>query len=163
MTVGRLDLKDPLTDRADMPAVYGVGVPLQLSPTQAGIFCNLRGAGVPVVDFEAGTDIVIFNCKEDIRPANAQALSRNTPDIDCATGTSIIWVKYPIVGGFVPLGAKLPGGRAHPYAGTGFGLLVSIAFPADHSAHTRRSRMRRWSSKKTPGFRNLFDARGLAV
>ena len=37
-------------------------------------------------------------------------------------------VKYPIRGGFVPLGAKRTDGSPHPHAGTGFGLSLAQAW-----------------------------------
>jgi hypothetical protein len=42
-------------------------------------------------------------------------------------------VKYPVVGGFVPVGAKAADGSPHPHAGTGFG--VSDVVPIDAETH----------------------------
>lgn len=136
MSLGQPPLRLPATPTGDVPGVYGLGVPFQLSPTQAGLFCNLRGVGVPVIDFELGTDVLVFDRLEAIRETNASILSRNEHDRHPQTGRKIIWVKYPAVGGFVPQKARLPDGRVHPHAGTGFGLIVSVAFPADHSLYS---------------------------
>ena len=40
-------------------------------------------------------------------------------------------VKYPIRGGFVPLGARLEDGSPHPHAGSGFGVNMAVAWTAD--------------------------------
>ena len=37
-------------------------------------------------------------------------------------------VKYPVRGGFIPLGAKLSDGTPHPHAGTGFGTSQAMAW-----------------------------------
>ena len=45
-------------------------------------------------------------------------------------GTPAIMVKYPVRGGFQPLGAKAPDGSPLPHAGTGFGMNQAIAWPS---------------------------------
>jgi hypothetical protein len=42
--------------------------------------------------------------------------------------------RYPVLGGFVPIGARLDNGEPHPHAGTGFGVSRLIGFPADMSS-----------------------------
>jgi hypothetical protein len=61
------------------------------------------------------------------------AISRNERRIE--DGTERIAVKFPVIGGFVPLGALGSDGNPHPHAGTGFGICQAISFPVDESGH----------------------------
>ncbi len=40
-------------------------------------------------------------------------------------------MRFPVLGGFVPFGARRPNGAQHPHAGTGFGICTALRFPAD--------------------------------
>lgn len=114
-------------------AVYGMGVPMQVSQTQVAIIANLRLCGVPAIDMEAGSDAIVFDSLAQLRAERAVPLDRSERARDPRTGSEIVLVKYPMTGGFVPLGARLADGRPHPHAGTGFGLGQTLGFPADHS------------------------------
>ncbi|MCE9591106.1 MAG: hypothetical protein K8S99_11340 [Planctomycetes bacterium] len=111
--------------------VYGLASPFQVSPTQAAMVLNLRVRGAGVVDFEAGNDVLVFDRLDAIRAEAAEPLDRSEPAVDPENGERITLVKYPPAVGFVPLGAKLPDGRPHPHAGTGFGLGQSLGYPVD--------------------------------
>ena len=107
---------------------YGLGFPFQVAPGLAGLLCNARTVGAGHWDFEDGTDLVLFDRLDSIGTARALVVSRNETAADPATGRQRCAVKYPVVGGFVPLGARLPDGSAHPHAGTGFGLTQVLSF-----------------------------------
>ena len=102
---------------------YGLCFPFQAGPTTAGIFCNLRREYAPTVDFEAGTDVILFDRLRDIPRVTPIQLARNHVEDHPGTGESWVMVKYPVTGGFVPLGAKRADGTPHPHAGTGFGRM----------------------------------------
>jgi hypothetical protein len=114
---------------------YGLGFPFQVAPRQVGLFVNLRMEGIPVGDFENGTDVVIFTDLGSTAPDGAVPISRNEAEPDPKTLRGRIIVKYPMIGGFVPLGARRADGSAHPHDGTGFGLCQAISFPVNEAGH----------------------------
>ena len=137
MTYSRPRLQDPThwtpvawADRAR----YMLGIPMQIGPTQAAMLCNLHAYGHAVDDLEAGVDAVVFDDLESLDARNAIPLLRCVPAKHPGHGKPMILVKYPVFGGFVPLGAKLADGTPHPHAGTGFGMATVLGFPADHSS-----------------------------
>ncbi len=134
VTAGAADLATPLDSTEKAPLAYGLGFPFQVAPTQAAIFCNVRVEGVDQWDFENGTDVIIFDDLAAISAKNAVAISRNEHPTG-ADGKPRIVLKFPMIGGFVPLGARRADGTAHPHAGTGFGLCQALEFPADGQGH----------------------------
>lgn len=111
--------------------LYQVGLPFQVSSTQAALFCNVREALAQGVDFEAGNDVIVFGQMSDIATATPVPLNRNHAEPNPKTtpaGKPATMVKYPTRGGFVPLGAKMSDGTPHPAAGTGFGLSMVQAW-----------------------------------
>lgn len=109
---------------------YGLGFPLQVSPTQAAIFANIHRVSAATWDYEAGTDGLIFDDLRGLIPEVAIPLSRNHRETHPATGKKVTMVKNPLLGGFVPIGAKHADGSPHPHAGTGFGIALAIAHDA---------------------------------
>ena len=117
---------------ADQAQAYGLGFPVQLSPTEAGLFTNIGRKDLlhqKKGDLEAGTDLIPFDDIKAIDASRAVPLHRGEEMDHPQTGERILMSSYPVVGGFVPLGAKRRDGSPHPHAGTGFGLLVEIAYP----------------------------------
>lgn len=110
---------------------YGLAMPLQLDAKTAGLLVNIRRNGTPYGDFEIGNDLIPFTDLRKIDARKAVAISRSMPDRHPTTGDASIIAKYPLLGGFVPGGAKRADGSAHPYAGTGFGIAQICFFPAD--------------------------------
>ncbi len=108
---------------------YGHGFVIQVAPHQAALVCNIRRENVPVGDFEAGMDAVIFGNRTEISASNAVPLARN--EISSANGDreDRLAIKYPIVPAFVPLAALREDGSPHPHAGTGFGVNEVLDFP----------------------------------
>ncbi len=111
---------------------YGLGFPFQISPTEAGLFVNIRMEGSGNIDFEIGSDLILFDDMDKITTDRAIALSRYERIKDKGKG-SLIVRKGPVLGGFVPLGARLADGSPHPHAGTGFGSCWAISHKMDEN------------------------------
>ena len=110
---------------------YGMGVPFQVAPTIAGLFCNIGCNGGH--DFEMGTDVVLFDQLSEISSNNAIPIARSHEELNPRNGKPYIIAKYTMRGGFVPFGAKRTDGSAHPHAGTGFGICLAVGFRKDMS------------------------------
>ncbi len=134
VTTSAADLVTPPDSTDDQVLSYGLGFPFQVAPDEAAIFCNVRVEGVAAVDFENGTDVIVFDDLANISADNAVAISRNERPTD-ADGNERLVIKFPVIGGFVPVGALRADGAAHPHAGTGFGLCQAISFPLDEDGH----------------------------
>ena len=139
---GPRDLSVPQSVPPGQEGVYQLGVPFQLSATQAGIFCNIRRAAVYANDLEIGSDLVIFDDAKAISSSSAVPLIRGEEMDHPETGERMILSTYPLFGGFVPRGAKLDDGSPHPHAGTGFALCTQWGYPVDAKSTF-------WTLKKT--------------
>jgi hypothetical protein len=113
---------------------YMLSYPFQVSPTMAATYLNLKQCCGPGQDFEGGTDVVLFDRIDGLDARNAVKIARQhqAPNPNAGGKMSAI-AKYPGNAGFVPLGAKLPDGRPHPHAGTGFAVVTTSAWPTDTS------------------------------
>jgi hypothetical protein len=130
ITRGPADLVAPPDSPADEVWRYGLGFPLQVSPTQAVLLTNVRMEGTGNIDFEIGTDAVLFDDLDAIDADNAIPVSRFERIHDPVEGELIVR-KGPVIAGFVPLGALLEDGSPHPHAGTGFGICWGISHRVD--------------------------------
>ena len=130
LTHGKADLISPSNVPKNEIWRYGLGFPLQISPTEVALLCNVRKEGSGNIDFEIGTDVVVFDDLSNIKPDNAIGISRYETGRHPKTGHYIVR-KGPVLGGFVPVGAKLEDGTPHPYAGTGFGMCWAIKHNSD--------------------------------
>lgn len=111
--------------------IYGLGRCWQVSPTEIGVVANIRSWGSDVVDLELGNDLLLVDRLNSGAPKAIFALNRTEIQTDPDTGTPQLLSKYPLCGGFVPLGALREDGAPHPHAGTGFGLCSVRGFPLD--------------------------------
>ena len=127
---GDADLVEPPGAPAGEVWRYGLGFPMQISPTEAALLVNVRMEGSGNIDFEIGSDVVIFDDLETITAERALPVSRYERGVDPIGGPFIVR-KGPILGGFVPLGAVLPDGSPHPHAGSGFGMCWAIRHDLD--------------------------------
>ena len=124
-------MQEPITqEEAEFPRRYGIPTYFQVSPTQVALLLNRRVTNAAVVDLEDGWDICVFDSFEQIRASNIKPSLRNYIEPHPEAGTPVEMVHHLPIGGFVPLGAKLPDGRDHPHAGTGFGLSSLSGHPA---------------------------------
>ncbi len=133
ITRGSADLRVPPSQPEDRTWRYGLGFALQIAPTEAGLFCNIRREYGPGVDFEIGTNVILFDDLSDINAKRAVVVSRNHEEPNPNSkppGKPSIMVKYPVQPGFVPFGALGKDGSPHPHAGTGFGVASALSWPA---------------------------------
>lgn len=110
--------------------IYQIGLPFQISPKEAAMFINIRVGKTPIVDLEAGTDLIIFDDIDQIDDSRSIVLDRVKIERHPRTGDKL-WMVCGTFGGFVPLGAKREDGAPHPHAGTGFGLALVMGYPAE--------------------------------
>ena len=61
ITAGDVDLVTPPDSTEDAVLSYGLGFPFQVSSDEAAVFCNVRVGGVAAVDYENGTDAIVFD------------------------------------------------------------------------------------------------------
>jgi len=134
ITASAVDLVAPPDSTKDQVLSYGLGFPFQVSPKRAAVFCNVRVEGVAIGDYENGTDVIMFDNLATIDATNAVAISRDERRTG-ANGKKRLVVKFPVTGGFVPMGALRKDGSPHPHAGTGFGICQAISFPVDDRGH----------------------------
>lgn len=114
---------------------YGLGIPFQVSSTQAGLICNLRTEGFPVGDFEAGADLILFDRLDKISSGKTIPITRTSKYADRRSGEWRVAIKHWIAGGFIPFGARRPDGTPHPHAGTGFLVCEVMDFPMSGSGY----------------------------
>jgi hypothetical protein len=118
----------PLDTPAGKQWIYQCGVPVQLGPTRAGLFANIRVGRNPIVDLEAGADMILFDRIEDIRAQRATPLAR-LEEADHPRTRERLYMVTGIAGTFIPLGARRPDGSPHPHAGTGFDCSLVMGYP----------------------------------
>ena len=114
---------------------YGLGIPFQVSPRQAGLICNLRTEGFPVGDFEAGADVILFDRLDGISSGKTIPITRTSKYADRHSGQWRVAIKHWVAGGFVPFGTLRPDGTPHPHAGTGFLVCEVMDFPMSGSGY----------------------------
>lgn len=110
---------------------YQVARAIQLSPTEMGLLANIRLCAIRPVDIEAGNDLVIFDRLDGTGPKATVPLNRAEIGVHPRTGEALLMCRYPLAGGFVPLGACRTDGTSHPHAGTGFAMSHVIGYPVD--------------------------------
>ena len=86
----------------------------------------MHGKGVG--DYVNGNDVFVFDSLASLANANPIPLDRNDFVPDLATGEKRVFEKFPVLGGFVPLGARRADGTPHPHAGTGFCVGLSLGY-----------------------------------
>lgn len=109
---------------------YAVLVPFQIGPNMAAMFVN-RGVYNKNANYDSedGNDLFLFDALEDIRAEDAIALSRSGVEADPDSGGDKRYFnRYPLMGGFVPYGARL-NGKPHPHAETGFAVSQVLIHP----------------------------------
>ena len=134
MSLGSPDLRTPPSTPEGETWIYQLGLPFQVDQDTGGFFCNIRVAGVKGTDFENGSDIILFKDLSNVSAESAIPITRNhnqpNPNSEPPNQEAIM-VKYPVMGGFVPRGARRADGSPHPHAGTGFGINQASAWRTD--------------------------------
>jgi hypothetical protein len=132
ITRGGVDLTVPPDTPPGETWRYGLAYPFQVAPRQGALFVNVKGARGH--DFEIGSDVIVFDDLSRVGSGRAVAVTRNHTEKNpnsVPPGKPAIMVKYPVTGGFVPLGARRADGAPHPHAGTGFGVTNAFAWTPD--------------------------------
>lgn len=92
-------------------------------------------------DLCVGNDAFVVKRLADIAAEKAIPLNRGVKDYKHnPNDTKGYLAKYPAVGNFVPLGARLPNGKSHPAAGTGVLFSGTATFRADKSTQNESSK-----------------------
>lgn len=131
ITKGSVDLTIPPNPFLGKACRYEVAWPIQVAPRKAALVVGRMISGTGNIDYIDGADLILFDDLANINSDKAIPLSRNMR----MPGDSTFIMKGFPIGGFVPYGAKLKDGSAHPYAGTGFGLLGDRLHEIDQSGH----------------------------
>jgi hypothetical protein len=128
ITRGLPDVSLPKSSTDNLPVRYGLGFPIQLGPKTVGLFCNLRVIGPNRTDYEDGDDVFVFDDLRNVGKGGPTVVTRNEKEKDDKTGELRFIEKFPLNGGFWPLGAKQSDGSAHPGAGRGFAICQAFSF-----------------------------------
>jgi hypothetical protein len=125
--LGRVARQPEGTNR---PVIYEVGKLFQVDREHCLLVASMREEGGH--DFEVGNDGFIFKDLHDIAPEKAIPINLLDPNYHLkSNGAPAVQGRFPVSGGFVPLGAKLPDGSVHPGAGTGFLFSGTLTFRPD--------------------------------
>ena len=106
MSRGSPDLRTPPSAPEGETWVYQLGLPFQVDQDTAGSFCNIRVSGVKGTDFENGSDVILFQDFSNVTAEGAIPITRNHNETNPNSkppNQEAIMVKYPVMGGFVPL------------------------------------------------------------
>jgi len=119
---------------------YEVGKFFQLDRENCLLVASMREQGGH--DFEVGNDGFVFKKLSEITAEKAFPINRLETNYRLKNGSGFgVMGKFPVSGGFVPLGAKLADGKPHPAAGTGFLFSGTLTFLPDRSnGHPQASR-----------------------
>lgn len=77
VTKGGMDLATPPGTARGETWHYQIVLPFQVAARKAGVFCNVRKAFAPGVDFENGTDVILFDDLSKVSAAGAVPVTRN--------------------------------------------------------------------------------------
>ncbi len=114
--------------------VYQIAGIFQLSATEIGLVANIRLCRVRTADTEVGNDLIVLDRLDGLCPKVVVPLNRSEIGTHPRSGEPIRLCRYPMAGGFVPMGACSADGTPHPHAGTGFAMSHIIGFPVDAAA-----------------------------
>jgi hypothetical protein len=97
---------------------YECGRCFQLDKTHCLLVASMDEQGGH--DMCVGNDGFIFQKLSDIKPESAIPLNRPDENYKLKSRDGYAWLaKFPAMGGFVPLEAKMEDGKPHPAAGNG--------------------------------------------
>ena len=121
----------PLPEGSTNDVTYELGICFQLDKTHCLVVSSMDEAGGP--DLCVGNDGFVFEKLSDIKAPKAIPVSRPEVGFKMKNGQTGYLAKFPVTGGFVPLGAVLPDRRPHPAAGTGLLVCLCRTYPSDRS------------------------------
>ncbi|MEO8659151.1 MAG: hypothetical protein ABI693_11815, partial [Bryobacteraceae bacterium] len=100
---------------------YALAFPFQADSRTMGVMVMRMTEETPNYGFLDGSDVVLIDDFQ--KPGRTFAASRNE------TTDGRLFMKSPMLGGFVPRGALRADATPHPHAGTGFGIGQAHWFP----------------------------------
>jgi hypothetical protein len=118
---------------------YELGRCLQLDRDHCLIVASMdeQGGG----DLCVGNDCFVIQKLSDLVAEKAIPLNRSEVNhVSGAGAEKRFLAKYPALGTFVPLGARLPNGKSHPAAGTGLLFSGTSTFRADKTTQDEKSK-----------------------
>jgi hypothetical protein len=118
---------------------YELGRCLQLDRDHCLIVASMdeQGGG----DLCVGNDCFVIQKLGDLVAGKAIPLNRSEINYVSGAGAEKRFLaKYPALGTFVPLGARLPNGKPHPAAGTGLLFSGTSTFRADKTTQDEKSK-----------------------
>ena len=119
---------------------YILGACFQLDKTHCLLAANMEKQGGH--DMSVGNDGFVFERLSDITAEKAIPLNRPDEHYKLRYKDGHAWLaKFPILGGFIPLGAKLEDGRPHPAAGTGVLLSDGMTFNRERTTGGKDSEL----------------------
>ncbi len=126
---GKLLLASP-PDRSPQGILrYGLGFTFQVAPRMVGVMAMRIIEGTSNYGYLDGTDVILLDDLKQPGPKQVFAANRNVWDVGALGEPSCLFMKSPLMGGFVPRGALQTDGTVHPHAGTGFGIAQAHRFP----------------------------------
>jgi hypothetical protein len=115
-----------LTTPPDRPSFgslrYALSFPFQAGPTTVGLMVMRMVEETTNYGFLDGSDVILLDELKPPRRDNIFAASRNEIEKDKTGAPPRLFLKSPLIGGFVPREALRVNGTPHPHAGTGFGV-----------------------------------------
>jgi hypothetical protein len=126
-------------DATQGAVAYELGHCLQLDRDHCLLVASMdeQGGG----DLCVGNDGFIIKTLSYIDAKNAIPLNRAVADFELTPGAEKRFLaKYPAVGSFIPLGARLPNSEPHPAAGTGVLFSCTSTFRADKTTQDENSK-----------------------
>ena len=118
----KLVLTTPPDSRISGSLRYALSFPFQADVTTAGLMVMRMIEETPNYGFLDGSDVVLFDELTQDSPKSIFAASRNEIDKAKPGIPQRLFLKSPLIGGFVPRRALTVNGAPHPHAGTGFGV-----------------------------------------
>jgi len=143
VTRNRLALTSPPDKPREGVMRYALSFPFQAGPRAIGLMAMRMTEQTLNYGFLDGSDIVLLDELSSSASRQVFAASRNEREPGEAGGTPRLFMKSPLIGGFVPRGALLTDGSAHPHAGTGFGVGQAHWFPFSQDRFSWRDPQRR--------------------
>lgn len=126
---GKLVLTIP-PDRPSLGSLrYALAFPFQAGPHTVGLMVSRMIEETSSYGFLDGSDVILL---DELKPpccSRIFAVSRNELEAGGNGTPASLFVKSPLIGGFVPYGARRADGTPHPHAGTGFGVGQAHRFP----------------------------------
>ena len=129
---------------------YSLGFPFQAGPHTCGLLLMRMTEETPNYGFLDGSDVILLDALKQADPPRIFAATRNAYELGSTPDSNHLFMRSPLIGGFVPLGALRADGTPHPHAGTGFGLAQAHRVPF-------RDNLFSWVSPERSDFNEIYQ------